>query len=312
MARVSAEEVVGDAVERGERAKCIERNPRCMSGSACCTIVFVLVCILSSLRTVPAGHLGLVTTFGSPNPALQSPGMHVCSPFASMVHFSVKTTRFEQSNTVPTKEGLLVGLDVALLFRVLPEKVFEIYTTLGGNYVDVLVAPLLASEVRGITSQNDAKVLYNSGREILQENLFTSMEAALRPRGLVLEHVLLRGVTLPAQLMQSIEAKAKAEQAAEQMKFVLMKEQQEAERKTIEARGIAEFQRIVTDGITPALLQWKGIEATEKFTGSPNSKLVIMGNSKASLPVMFSGDTVARVREQLVYRGAARRSSTCE
>merc|ERR1712242_291768 len=233
------------------------------------------------------------TTFGSPSPDLLMPGMHITSPFAGVEQFSVKTTRFEQSNKVPTKEGLLVELDVALLFHVEPDKIFDIYTTLGNDFVDVLIRPLLASEVRGITSQNDAKALYNSGREILQDNLTITMEAALRPRGIVLENVLLRGVTLPAQLMQSIEAKAKAEQAAEQMKFVLMKEQQEAERKSIEALGIAEFQRIVTEGITPSLLQWKGIEATEKFTSSPNSKLVIMGNSKASLPVMFSGDTVA-------------------
>merc|ERR1712084_139532 len=113
------------------------------------------------------------------------------------------------------------------------------------------------------------------------------------PRGIVLERVLLRGVTLPEQLKQSIEMKAKAEQEAERMRFVLQKEKQEADRKTIEAKGIADFQRIVTEGITPSLLQWKGIEATEKFTESSNSKLVIMGNSKASLPVMFSGDVAA-------------------
>jgi len=277
-------------MESGECVKCVKSNPLCVSGSACCAVVFVLVCVLSSLRTVPAGHMGLVTTFGNPDPNLRSPGVHVCSPFAGVEQFSVKTTKFEQSNTVPTKEGLLVDLDVALLFHVLPEKIFEIYTTLGNDYRDVLIAPLLASEVRGLTSQNDAKALYNSGRELLQDQLTSSMSAALLPRGIVLENVLLRGVTLPAQLMQSIEAKAKAEQAAEQMKFVLMKEQQEAERKSIEARGIAAFQKIVTEGITPSLLQWKAIEATEKFTDSPNSKLVIMGNSKASLPVMFSGD----------------------
>lgn len=280
-------------LEQGECVQFIKKSPASWACCSCCSIVFVLVCILSSLRTVPAGHLGLVTTFGSPSPNLRKPGVSLCSPFAGIEHFSVKTTRFEQSNTVPTKEGLLVELEVALLFHVLPEKIFEIYTTLGEDYVDVLIAPLLASEVRGITSQNEAKALYNMGREILQDNLTTSVEAALRPRGIILENVLLRGVTLPAQLKESIEAKAKAEQAAEQMKFVLMKEQSEAERKSIEARGIAEFQRIVTEGITPSLLQWKGIEATEKFTNSPNSKLVIMGNSKASLPVMFSGDTVA-------------------
>merc|ERR1719323_1078957 len=279
--------------EENECVRCVNENPMCVLGSVCSTLVCILVVILTSLRTVPAGHLGLKTTFGSPSPDLLTPGMHVANPFAGVVQFSVKTTRFEQSNTVPTKEGLLVELDVALLFHVQRDKIFEIYTTLGVDFVDVLIGPLLASEVRGITSQNDAKSLYNSGREILQDNLTTSVEAALRPRGIILEKVLLRGVTLPTQLMQSIEAKAKAEQAAEQMKFVLMKEQQEAERKSIEARGIAEFQRIVTEGITPSLLQWKGIEATEKFTESPNSKLVIMGNSKASLPVMFSGDTVA-------------------
>jgi len=276
-------------------SNCVEMavgNPK-ISGCACCSVLVVLVCVLSSLRSVPAGHLGVVTTFGSPSPNLRTPGMHVCNPFAGIEAFSVKTTRYEQSHDVPTKEGLLVELNVALLFHVSPEKIYEIYTTLGEDYVQVLIAPLLASEVRGITSQNDAKALYNSGRELLQDNLTSAMEDALRPRGIVLEKVLLRGVGLPAQLKQSIEAKAKAEQEAEQMKFVLMKEQQEAERKSIEAKGIAEFQRIVTEGITPSLLQWKGIEATEKFTSSPNSKLVIMGNSKASLPVMFSGDTVA-------------------
>merc|ERR1719203_460925 len=117
------------------------------------------------------------------------------------------------------------------------------------------------------------------------------MKEALEPRGIELEAVLLKAVELPGLLRSSIEAKAQAEQAAERMKFVLEKEQQEADRKGIEARGIADFQRIVAEGVTPSLLQWKGIEATEKFSSSPNAKLVIMGNSQASLPVMLSGDT---------------------
>merc|ERR1740120_257205 len=141
-----------------------------------------------------------------------------------------------------------------------------------------------------MTSQSDAKDLYGEMRIILQSNLTVAMEEALAPRGIVVEKVLLRQVALPTQLKAAIEAKAQAEQDAKRMEFVLQKEKQEADRKKIEATGIADFQRIVTEGITPSLLQWKGIEATEKFTSSPNSKLVIMGNSKASLPVMFSGD----------------------
>merc|ERR1719491_1264672 len=279
--------------ERGECVKCLRSNSKCLCVATCSVFVVVLVCVLASLRTVPAGHRGLVTTFGKPDRQLLTPGMDVCSPFASVKRFSVKTTAFEQANSVPTKEGLLVELEVALLFHIQPEKVFDIYTTLGEEYINVLIAPVLASEVRSLTSQNEAKALYNVGRDLLQENLTTILEAALQPRGVVLENVLLLSVGLPDQLKESIEAKARAEQDAERMEFVLMKERQEADRKSIEGRGIADFQRIVTEGITPSLLQWKAIEATVKFTDSPNSKLVIMGNSKASLPVMFSGDTVA-------------------
>jgi len=292
----SVDMVSSDDLEKGRAGPClacVRENPICISGCSCCAVFAVLIFMLASLRTVGPGHLGLVTTFGNPNPDLRQPGMYLCSPFARMKEFSVRTNLFEQSNAVPTNEGLLVELDVALLYRVLPEKVFDIYTTLGEDYADVLIAPLLASEVRGLTSQNDAKALYNVGRDLLQTNLTTALEAALLPRGIVLEKALLRDVNLPSQLKASIEAKVKAEQDAERMKFVLLKEQQEADRKSIEAKGIAEFQRIVTKGITPSLLQWKGIEATEKFTDSPNSKLVIMGNSKASLPVMFSGDVAA-------------------
>merc|ERR1711920_807334 len=235
------------------------------------------------------GHLGVVTTWGEASKDEKKPGLHVCNPFAGMNALSVKTTLFEQSNAVPTQEGLIVELKVAMLFRIQPDKVYDIFTTLGMDFVDKLIAPLLASEVRGLTSQNEAKALY-SARELLQGSLTTAMLAELAPRGIVLEKILLKDVSLPDLLKNSIEAKAQAEQDAERMKFVLAKEQQEADRKTIEAKGIADFQQIVTEGITPSLLQWKGIEATEKFTESSNSKLVIMGNSKASLPVMFSGD----------------------
>merc|ERR1719356_1875128 len=264
----------------------------CMGFTACPICSMLLLCLLFSLRTVPTGHLGLVTTFGGPSTKVREPGMHVCNPFAGMNSLSVKTTLFEQSNAVPTQEGLIVQLKVAMLFRIQPDKVFDIFTTLGTDFVEKLIAPLLASEVRGLTSQNEAKALY-SARELLQGNLTTAMSAELAPRGIVLEKILLKDVKLPDLLRNSIEAKAQAEQDAEKMKFVLEKEQQEADRKTIEARGIADFQQIVSEGITPSLLQWKGIEATEKFTESPNSKLVIMGNSKASLPVMFSGDVAA-------------------
>merc|ERR1719399_688801 len=111
--------------------------------------------------------------------------------------------------------------------------------------------------------------------------------ASLQPRGIIVEDVLLKAVRLPELLTHAIERKAQAEQDSARMEFVLAKERQEAERKSVEARGIASFQRIVSEGISPALLQWKGIEATEKLASSSNSKMVIMGNGKDSLPVLL-------------------------
>jgi|EP00802_Teleaulax_amphioxeia_P018430 regulator of protease activity HflC (stomatin/prohibitin superfamily) len=124
----------------------------------------------------------------------------------------------------------------------------------------------------------------------MQKKLKDELSGVLSARGIVLEAVLLKAVTLPSLLSHSIELKAQAEQESARMEFVLTKEQQEANRKSIEAKGIADFQRIVSDGISPALLQWKGIEATEKLAAAPNSKIVFVGNSQQALPVMLSGD----------------------
>merc|ERR1712032_1713875 len=154
----------------------------------------------------------------------------------------------------------------------------------------VVIQPELSSAVRGFTSGADAKALYTHGRGEIQRKLKAELAAVLSPRGIYLEDVLLKAIVLPNQLTHSIELKAQAEQDAARMEFVLLKERQEAERKAIEAKGIAHFQQIVSEGISPEMLQWKGIEATEKLSESPNSKIVIMGNSRESLPVILGGD----------------------
>lgn len=250
-----------------------------------------LLLLLASLRTVPPAHVGVVVTFGRVDATPILAGLHICNPFASVELFSTKTQLVEQRNHVPTKEGLTVDLDIALLFHLQEDHVRDVYLSLGVDFVSVVVEPELASAVRGLTSEADAKALYTSGRSEIQRKLKEEMSALLQPRGIVLEDVLLKAIVLPDQLKHAIEVKAQAEQDAERMEFVLRKEQQEAERKTIEAKGIAQFQHIVSEGISPALLAWKGIEATEKISESTNSKIVIMGNSKESLPVLLSSET---------------------
>merc|ERR1711972_296017 len=146
----------------------------------------------------------------------------------------------------------------------------------------------LASAVRGVTGSVAAEALYNSTREKLQVELTKQMNNTLKPHGIMVETILLKDIELPALLKKAIETKTAAQQEAERMRFVIQKEKQEAERKRIEAVGIKDFQNIVSEGISDKLLQWKGIEATEKLVNAKNSKLVIMGNAKSSLPVLMS------------------------
>ena len=139
-----------------------------------------------------------------------------------------------------------------------------------------------------LTSESEAKALYSEGRAVMQNRLREELKLQLEPCRILVEDVLLRGLNLQQQLLHSIELKAQAEQESARMEFVLQKERQEAERKAIEAAGIADFQRIVSEGISPQLLQWKGIEAAKHLAS--NAKVVFIGNSQDSLPVLLSSD----------------------
>eukprot|EP00286_Rhodomonas_abbreviata_P022902 CAMPEP_0181315086 /NCGR_PEP_ID=MMETSP1101-20121128/15176_1 /TAXON_ID=46948 /ORGANISM="Rhodomonas abbreviata, Strain Caron Lab Isolate" /LENGTH=295 /DNA_ID=CAMNT_0023422247 /DNA_START=171 /DNA_END=1058 /DNA_ORIENTATION=- len=261
-----------------------------MGKAICCGGATTILLILCSLRSVPPAHTGVVTTFGSVSTSTLEAGLHILNPVSNVVLFSKKTILLEQQNHVPTKEGLTVDLDVAVLFHIIPEKARDIYLSLGEDYEHIVVQPELSSAVRGLTSESEAKALYTEGRSEMQHRLKDELSRALTPRGIVVEDVLLKAVKLPAQLTHSIELKAQAEQESARMEFVLTKEKQEADRKGIEAKGIADFQRIVSEGISEQLLSWKGIEATERLAQSNNAKMVIVGNSKDSLPVLLSAD----------------------
>lgn len=258
------------------------------TNSTIAVLIFgVGIIFMSAWVVINPGEIGIVTTLGRIRSIDQ--GLHHLTPFVSNVEkMSTKVQLLQERNTIPTREGLSVSLDTAVLYRLDPNMAENIYKTVGPYYRDVLIIPEAASAVRGHTSASDAKALYTSGREAIQESIKNDLKTVLSPRGIIIEAVLLKDVKLPEELSKSIEAKAKAEQDAAQMQFVLEKEKQEAERKAIEAQGIADFQRIVSEGISPELLQWKGVEATERLAESTNSKIVLIGNSGSDLPVMLS------------------------
>ena len=249
--------------------------------------VSVLIVLLASTTSVPTGHVGVLTIFGRVTGEVLPEGIHLINPLKSVEKLSIQTQSEKESASVPSNEGLIIALDTSLLFRLDRDKAAYVYQSVGSDYAEKVVEPTLRAAIRAATSAHTANALYTNARELVQQQIQDELKAQLAPRGVILENVLLRDVQLPAMLKGSIEAKQQAEQDALRMSFILQKEKQEAERKRIEAQGIADFQKIVAQGISPQLLEWKGIEATEKLAVSPNSKIVIIGNSKNGLPLVL-------------------------
>jgi len=250
-------------------------------------LVAAIIVVMASTTSIPTGNVGVLTLFGRVTGETLPEGIHVVNPLKSVQKLSVQTQSVKESANVPSNEGLILALDTSLLFRLDKDKAAFVYQTMGEPYVERVVEPTLRAAIRAATSAHSANALYTNARELVQAQIQDELTKELAPRGVIVENVLLRDVQLPAMLKGSIEAKQQAEQDALRMSFILQKEKQEAERKRIEAQGIADFQKIVATGISPQLLEWKGIEATEKLATSANAKVVIIGNPKNGLPLVL-------------------------
>ena len=268
----------------------LTRRP--VSLSAVIVVVAALLVLLFAgpLRTVPAGHVGVKDFFGQVSSQTLAPGVRLVVPLTRIVRMSVQTQEIKELAEVPSREGLILSLETSLLFQLDPAKAADIYRTVGSDYIGTIVEPQFRSAIREVTASYDAKALYSAERERIATEILELFRRLAGERGIVVQQVLLRKIGLPPVVASAIQEKLRREQEAEQMKFVLQKEQQEAERKRIEAQGIADFQKIVAQGISAQLLEWKGIEATEKLAASPNTKVVVIGNPKTGLPIILGGE----------------------
>jgi prohibitin 1 len=264
-----------------------ERNFRMIGVGAVLVVLLLTLLRFSPISMVPAGHVGVLTVFGRVTGQVLHEGLNVVSPLARTHLVSIRTQEVKETTAVPSSEGLILKMDTSLLYHVDPAQAAQLYQKVGEDYVYVIVEPLLRSSIREATAENTASALYTGGRELVAQRIMAELSKTLGPRGITVESVLLRDIQLPETLRSAIEMKQKAEQESLQMQYVLTKERQEAERKRVEAQGIADFQRIVTAGISDPLLQWKGIEATEKLAESPNSKVIVIGGGKTGLPLIL-------------------------
>jgi regulator of protease activity HflC (stomatin/prohibitin superfamily) len=249
--------------------------------------IFVLILVFASVAQVDAGHVAVLTVFGETKKDVLEAGIHFVNPFAVKHQLSIRTLEMKESANVPSSEGLVMGLDASLLFKLNFKQAADVYANLGPNYAESIIEPIFRSAIREATASHTANALYSGEREKVATEIFNQMQRDLAARGIIVEKILLRDIQLPPTLRAAIEAKQQAEQESLAMSFRLQKEKQEAERKRIEAEGIRDFQRTVTQGISDQLLTWKGIEATEKLADSKNTKVIVIGNGKGGLPLIL-------------------------
>lgn len=250
---------------------------------------------------IQPGQVGVQTLFGKVQPKVLTEGLNIINPLVDVTHFDVRTQSYTMSGVsdegtkmgddairVLTADGLEVVIDLSVLYRVMPDKAPEILRTLGQEDIltDKIVRPVSRTKIRDNAVFYDAVALYSVKRDEFQQKIFQSIESEFLTRGLILESILIRNITLPASVRQTIESKINAEQEAQKMKFILDKERQEADRKRVEAQGIADYQRIITSTLTDKLLQYEQIKAQKELALSSNSKVVIMGSGK-NAPILI-------------------------
>jgi regulator of protease activity HflC (stomatin/prohibitin superfamily) len=253
-------------------------------------LIMVAMVAASSTSCVRTGYVGVITQFGRVTGQTIGEGIHLVNPISRVNEMDVKTQEIKERASVPTKEGLIMGVEASILYHLQADRAAEVYQKIGVDYANVLLVPNFRSAIRAVTAANLASSLYSDARESIARQILVDVQQQVQPRGLVIENVLLRDLQIPESLKHAIEAKQQAQQEAQRMEFVLQREQQESERKRVEAQGIKDFQNIVTQGISDKLLEWKGIEATIELARSQNAKVVVVGNAKTGLPLIFAGE----------------------
>jgi regulator of protease activity HflC (stomatin/prohibitin superfamily) len=262
-------------------------------------ILTIVGLISAMLAQVNAGEVGVQTLFGKVQPRILESGLNLVNPLVDVNMFDIKTQNYTMSGVadegqksgddairVLSGDGLEVVIDLTVLYRVLPTMAPQIYRQIGLDYRNTIVRPVTRTKIRDNAVYYDAVSLYSSKRDEFQDRIFKSIEQDFRKRGLVLEQLLVRNITLPSSVKRTIESKINAEQEAQKMQFVLQKEKQEAERKRVEAQGIADYQRIINNELSDKLLQYETIKANKEIATSPNAKVILMGSGK-NVPIII-------------------------
>jgi regulator of protease activity HflC (stomatin/prohibitin superfamily) len=256
-------------------------------------VIVIIGFMTSCIKQIDAGQIGVKSLFGKVDDDVLTSGLNFVNPLVDVRVVDIKTQNYTMSGVhdegdkagddairVLTADGLEVIIDLTVLYRVTSTEAPRIVRETGLDYRDKIVRPLTRTKIRDNAVYFTAVDLYSTKRDQFQSRIFKNIDEDFKKRGLVLEQLLVRNITLPGTVKGSIEEKIKAEQDAQKMEFVLQKEKQEAERKRVEAQGIADYQRIISSGLGDKQLQYEQIQVMKGLITSPNAKVIIMGGGK--------------------------------
>lgn len=264
-------------------------------------ILFILLGISTAcIKQIDAGEIGVKKLFGSIQPEVLPSGLHFVNPLLDITRLDIKTQNYTMSGVndeghksgddairVLTSDGLEVTIDLTVLYKIISADAPKLLRETGDDFRDKIVRPITRTKIRDNAVYYQAVDLFGNKRDEFQQRIYKTIEEDFRKRGLMLEQLLVRNITLPNSVKASIESKINAEQDAKKMEFVLLKEKQEAERKRVEAQGIADYQRIINTGLTDQQLQYEQIKAMKEIAVSQNAKVIVMG--KGNTPLIIDG-----------------------
>jgi regulator of protease activity HflC (stomatin/prohibitin superfamily) len=259
-------------------------------------ILLLIGLVSASVVQIDAGSIGIKRLFGQVQPDVLYSGLHVINPLMDVISIDTRTQNYTMSAVknegdkegddairVLSADGLEVTIDLTVLYRVVPKDAPNLYKETGLDFKDKIVRPISRTRIRDNAVYYDAVSLYSTKRDAFQTAIYKSIEEEFQKRGLLLENLLIRNITLPTSVKNAIESKINAEQEAQKMEFVLQKERQEADRKRVEAQGIADYQHIISESLTDRQLQYEQIKAMKDLAASSNAKMIIIGKPGAQM-----------------------------
>jgi len=226
-------------------------------------LLFAFIFLLTTIRVISDGEVGVRKTLGKINDKELLSGVHLAlPPFSTITKYDVRTKEIKETATVPSNEGLIVTLDISVLYKLNSEKVAELRKTTSNNYRETLLVPYIRNAIRDSSSKYKVEDLYSEmGRKQVSVEMQTYLVNKLEPRGIVIEDVLLRDISIPAELTKAIELKLTKEQEVLQKEFQLEVAKKEADIRIAEAGGIAKAQDIIDQTLTPEYLQYLAIQS---------------------------------------------------